>query len=322
MNKIVVVGSTNIDMMARVSHLPARGETVCDAVFSQAIGGKGMNQAIAAARLGGRVTFVSAFGNDPYAAQLRDALVDEGIAIDYIIDDSESPTGVALIYVSRDGDNCIAVAPGANHKLQPSLLGTFEKALGEADIVMMQAEIPYPTILATARRARDMGKRVILNLAPAIEAGPELLSAVDVLVVNEVEAGAVAGLPYSGDNLGDIFDRLAATGVPNVVVTVGSDGAYLLTPDGLTHVPPYRVKAVDTVAAGDTFCGALAVSYAGRYLTAGDLRLANAAAAIAVTRPGATTSIPTADEVARFIASQSSIPTDHEQLSNVNTAQA
>lgn len=301
MNKIVVVGSTNIDLMAKVHHLPSRGETVCDAEFSQAIGGKGMNQAIAAARLGGDVIFVTALGNDHYASLLKKHLQNERIITDYVIDDSEQPTGMALIYVSHEGENCIAVAPGANNKLQPTLLNTFKKALDRADIVIMQAEIPYQTICATASYAKSHGKKVILNLAPAKEADPELLSNVDVLVVNEIEGGIVAGLPYSDDNMDQIMMRLKHTGVKNIVVTVGSKGAYLITPFGCSHIEPYKVDVVDTVAAGDTFCGALAVQFSGDYITEENMRYANAASAIAVTRHGATTSIPTAEEVDRFL---------------------
>ncbi|MCM1036801.1 MAG: ribokinase [Bacteroides sp.] len=318
MNNIAVVGSTNIDMTARVSHLPACGETVCGAEFSQSVGGKGMNQAIAAARLGGRVTLVTALGGDPYAATLRSLLAREGITADYIIDSPDSPTGVALIYVSHRGDNCIAVAPGANDSLRPELLGSFDRALAEADVVLMQAEIPYPTILATARRARELGHKVIFNLAPAIAVDAELLGLIDVLIVNEVEAGTVADLPFDGDNLDAILDHLAALGIPNVVVTVGADGAWLLTPAGRELVPSYPVKPVDTVAAGDTFCGALAVAIRGEYLTPADLRRANAAAALAVTRPGATPSIPTADEVNSFIDTHSSTTIRHEQPSAVS----
>ena len=281
MNKIVVVGSSNIDMMAKVSHLPSCGETVCNAVFTHAVGGKGMNQAIAAARLGGDVTFVTALGNDHYADMLSNMLHKEGIVTDYVIYDNENPTGTALIYVSNSGDNCIAVASGANSKLQPELVHTFEKAIRQADIVLMQAEIPYSTIRSTALLAHDLGKKVILNLAPVCQVDSELLAAVDVLVVNEIEGAAVAGIPYSGDNLDEIIERLQLTGIRNIVVTAGSAGA--------------------------TFCGALAVVFEGDYITEENMRYANAASAIAVTRPGATTSIPDAGEVAQFIASQTTV---------------
>ncbi len=314
MNKIVVVGSTNIDMMAKVHHLPSCGETVGDAEFSQAIGGKGMNQAIAAARLGGDVTFVTALGNDHYASMLKALLRREGIATDYVIDDAEHPTGMALIYVSHAGDNCIAVAPGANHTLQPELVATFERAISDADVVVMQAEIPYETIRTTAKLAHSLGKKVVLNLAPACQADADLLSVVDVLVVNEVEGAAVAGLTFDNNNLDAIIDRLRLTGIPNIVVTVGKDGAYLITPFTSVHVASWKVEAVDTIAAGDTFCGALAVRFSDGYVTEDDMRYANAASAIAVTRPGATTSIPTADEVADFIASQPNQSILDEQL--------
>ena len=148
---------------------------------------------------------------------------------------------------------------------------------------------------------------MILNLAPVCQVDSELLAAVDVLVVNEIEGAAVAGIPYSGDNLDEIIERLQLTGIRNIVVTAGSAGAYLLTPFTRIHVPSFKVNAVDTIAAGDTFCGALAVVFEGDYITEENMRYANAASAIAVTRPGATTSIPDAGEVAQFIASQTTV---------------
>lgn len=302
MNKIVVVGSTNIDMMAKVHRLPECGETVGGAEFSQAIGGKGMNQAIAAARLGGEVTFVTSLGNDHYADMLKDQLRKEGISTDYVHDDADNPTGMALIYVSHAGDNCIAVAPGANGTLHPELVNTFEPAIANSDVVVMQAEIPIETIRSTARRAHDLGKKVILNLAPAFVADSDLLSTVDVLVVNEVEGGVLSGLPYDNSNLDSIIERLRRTGIPNIIVTVGKDGAHLVTPTDHIHVSSYDVEAIDTVAAGDTFCGALAVCIKGDYVTLHDMQYASAASAIAVTRHGATTSIPQAAEVEEFLA--------------------
>lgn len=302
MNKIVVVGSANIDMMAKVHRLPARGETIGNAEFSQAIGGKGMNQAIAAARLGGDVTFVTVLGNDHYAGMLKELIRKEGISTDYVIDDADHHTGMALIYVSHAGENCIAVAPGANGTLQPHLMDKFQPAIAGADVVVMQAEIPLETIRSTARLAHTLGKKVILNLAPAFVADAELLSSVDVLVVNEVEGGVLSGIPYDNSNLSEIIERLRNMGIPNIVITVGKHGAHLVTPESHIHVPSYEVDAIDTIAAGDTFCGALAVCLSGPYVTEDDMLYANAASAIAVTRRGATTSIPMAREVDEFIA--------------------
>lgn len=316
MKKIAVVGSSNIDMVAKVSHLPACGETVGNAEFSQCVGGKGMNQAIAAARLGGDVTFVTSLGRDSYAMELRRQLESEGIGTDYIIDTADRPTGTALIYVAGSGENCIAVAPGANYALEPELIDRFERAIAEADTVVMQAEIPYDTIKHTALRAHALGKRLILNVAPACHMEAEVLETVDTLIVNEVEAGYVSGIAYDGTNLAAIGRRLLAYGVRNVVITLGSRGAYLYNGIAETLVPSFKVDPVDTVGAGDTFCAAIAVHTAGDYITAEDLRFANAAGAIAVTRRGATPSIPTRAEVDAFLSQHNySIPQpqDHEK---------
>lgn len=165
--KVVVIGSSNIDMVAQVNHLPAPGETVGDANFMQSLGGKGANQAVAAARLGGSVTFVTSLGNDMYADILKKHFKKEGITTDYIIDDVNHPTGTALIFVANSGENCIAVAPGANYSLLPASIKQFSRVIDEADIIVMQAEIPYETIKRIALIAVQKGKKVLFNPAPA-----------------------------------------------------------------------------------------------------------------------------------------------------------
>ena len=165
--KVVVIGSSNIDMVAQVNHLPAPGETVGDASFMQSLGGKGANQAVAAARLGGSVTFVTSLGNDMYADILKKNFEKEGITTDYIINDTQHPTGTALIFVADSGENCIAVAPGANYSLSPESINHFSKVIDETEIVVMQAEIPYNTIKSIALLAQQKGKKVLFNPAPA-----------------------------------------------------------------------------------------------------------------------------------------------------------
>ena len=165
--KIVVIGSSNIDMVAQVSHLPAPGETVGDACFMQLLGGKGANQAVAAARLGASVTFITSLGNDMYADILKKQFEKEGIITEYIVDDECHPTGTALIFVADSGENCIAVAPGANYSLLPDAVIRFEKVIDEADMIVMQAEIPYETVKKVALLANERGKKVLLNPAPA-----------------------------------------------------------------------------------------------------------------------------------------------------------
>ncbi|MDD3036950.1 ribokinase [Bacteroides sp.] len=299
--KIVVVGSSNIDMVAQVSHIPAPGETVGNASFIQSFGGKGANQAVAAGRLGGSVTFVTALGNDMYADILKKHFKAEGIMTDYIIDDANHPTGTALIYVANSGENCIAVAPGANFSLLPECITQFSEVIEEADIIVMQAEIPYETIKKTALLAKQKGKKVLFNPAPACLIDEELMTAIDILVVNELEASFISRIEYTGNNLEDIAQTLLRSGARNIVITLGSQGVYMKNERETMQLPGYKVKAIDTVAAGDTFCGALAVVCAKKEIDKEALNFANAAAAIAVTRLGAQPSIPTLDEVNTFM---------------------
>lgn len=299
--KVVVIGSSNIDMVAQVDHLPAPGETVGDACFMQSLGGKGANQAVAAARLGGSVTFVTSLGNDIYANILREHFREEGIATDYIIDDANNPTGTALIFVADSGENCIAVAPGANHSLLPGAVERFSKVIDDANIIVMQAEIPYDTIKRIALTASQKGKKVLFNPAPACHIDPELMKAIDILVVNELEAAFISEMPYTGNNLEIIARTLIQKGARNVVITLGSQGVYMKNDRETIQLPGFKVNAIDTIAAGDTFCGALAVICAQKEIDYEALNFSNAAAAIAVTRSGAQPSIPMLDEVNCFI---------------------
>lgn len=299
--KVVVIGSSNIDMVAQVNHLPAPGETVGDASFMQSLGGKGANQAVAAARLGGSVTFVTSLGNDMYADILKKHFQKESIATDYIIDDMNHPTGTALIFVADSGENCIAVAPGANYSLSPHSVTRFIEVIDKADIVVMQAEIPYETNKKIALLTQEKGKRVLFNPAPACKIDEELMKAIDILVVNELEAAFISDINYTGNNLEEIALTLMKAGARNVVITLGSQGVYMKNRQETIHLPGYKVNAIDTIAAGDTFCGALAVVCAQKEIDRDALGFANAAAAIAVTRSGAQPSIPTLDEVKCFL---------------------
>lgn len=300
--KIVVIGSSNIDMVAQVNHLPAPGETVGQARFMQSFGGKGANQAVAAARLGGSVTFVTSLGNDMYAKVLKGHFEEEGIRTDYIVDDSMNPTGIALIFVADSGENCIAVAPGANGSLLPGVVSNFSEVLDDADIIVMQAEIPYDTIKHIALDAAKRGKKVLFNPAPACHIEVDLMKAIDILVVNELEAEFISGITYTKDNVGDIAGSLLEAGAKNVVITLGNEGAYMKNAETSFHIPGFRVNAIDTIAAGDTFCGALAVACAKKEIDYEALLFSNAAAAIAVTRSGAQPSIPVLSEVTQFLS--------------------
>lgn len=299
--KIVVIGSSNIDMIARVNHLPLPGETVGQAHFMQAYGGKGANQAVAAARMGGEVTFVTALGNDIYAELLKENFSKEGIVTDQIIIDSQNPTGTALILVAENAENCIAVAPGANGSLSTSHMEKIAQTLEGADIVVMQAEIPYETIKQVAIIAHRKGIKIMFNPAPACHIDAELMNIIDILVVNENEAQYISNSLIEEGNIDQIAQKLRDAGAKTVIITLGRRGSYLKTESEAYFVPSYPVKAIDTTAAGDVFCGALAVACVNGCISGEALRFASAAAAIAVTRIGAQPSIPVLAEVREFM---------------------
>ena len=299
--KIVVVGSSNIDMVARVHHLPRPGETVGDARFMQVFGGKGANQAVAAARLGGDVDFVTSLGNDMFAEVLTEHFKQNGIAAEHIRYSEKSPTGTALIYVSDNAENCIAVAPGSNGELTPDCLESFKEVFDQASVVVMQAEIPYETIVCVARYAHSKGVKVLFNPAPACRIDAELFSIIDILVVNETEAEYISGQSMNECDIPAMAQTLRDKGAKSAVITLGARGAYMASAEFCGQVPSYKVEAVDTTGAGDTFCGALAVACANEALSRDHLSFACAAAALSATREGAQPSIPTRDEVLKFI---------------------
>lgn len=299
--KILVVGSSNIDMVAQVEYLPTPGQTVGNGVFMQAFGGKGANQAVAAARLGGDVTFVSSLGNDMYSKLLIEHFGHEKINTEYIQIDNEKPTGTALIMVSAEAENCIAVTPGANGLLLPKKIAQFTSALDNADMLVMQAEIPYETTKQLALLAKQKGVKVLLNPAPACAIDPEFLSNVDILVVNETEAELISLKRFNEFSIEDIAQTLLQQGAQQVLITLGSKGLYLKTKQKVIKLDAFKVKAIDTTAAGDTFCGALAVACACKEIDEQALRFASAAAAISVTRLGAQPAIPTLTEVEYFL---------------------
>jgi ribokinase len=302
--KIVVVGSANTDMVVSVDHLPKPGETVLGGRFFSVQGGKGANQAVAAARLGAEVTFVARLGRDDLGRAAADAYRADGINLDYLIWDDAVPSGVALILVNAAGENIIAVAAGANGQLSPADVKAAEAAIRQADVLLIQLEIPLSTVQAAAQLARQYGVRVVLNPAPAAALPPELLALVDVLTPNETEA-AILTQGFAQGNAADPLDLAqqlqAISGVATIVMTLGSQGALLLDGGRATIIPTHRVKPVDTVAAGDAFNGALAVALGRGDALTDAIRFANAVGAISVTRAGAQTSLPTLDEVTAFL---------------------
>ncbi len=299
---IVVVGSSNTDMIIQLDRIPRPGETILGGEFSTAAGGKGANQAVGAARAGGNVTFVARVGRDMFGDQAVAGFQRDGICVDHVLRDKTAPSGVALIFVAKDGENSIAVAGGANAKLMSADVKRAAKAIRSAAVVVMQLETPLETIEAAAALAARAGVRVILNPAPARPLPDSLLRLVSILTPNETEAELLTGIKVDDETgAAKAADKLRSRGVPTVILTLGPRGAFVADATGKQLVPGFRVKAVDTTAAGDIFNGALSVALAeGKPLPVA-VRFANAAAALSVTRLGAQPSAPTRKEIEKFL---------------------
>lgn len=296
---VVVVGSANVDLVYTVASIPAPGETVIATGGSRHPGGKGANQAIAAARAGAATTFVALLGDDDGGALLRDSLRGAGVVDATRITAGE--TGTALITVDARAENTIVVNSGAN-ALFTSLTDDQAQLIRDAELLVLQLEIPLETVRAAAAVARAAGTRVLLNAAPVRPLPSEVLALVDVLIVNETEAAQLAG-----DDATDLFSRAQALtrSVPSVIITLGSAGSILLHRGDaeLTRVEAHEVEAVDTTGAGDTFCGALASALDEGLDLASAARFATAASALSVQRAGAVPSIPHRKEIDSFVSS-------------------
>lgn len=311
MARIAVVGSINMDMVAHARRLPRPGETLLGEDFQMAPGGKGANQAVAAARLGAQVNFVSRVGTRVHGRALIAALRAEGVDATHTIEDEAALPGIAVIMVGREGgENSIVYIPGSNAQLAPADIREASAALQQAQVVVAQLEVPQPAVLEAFRLAQAAGVRTILNAAPAHAVDPELLALTDCLVLNETEAAQLAGLPETGDSPESLARAavgvLLGRGLRCVLVTLGAQGVLVADAAGLRLVPARRVQAVDTVGAGDTFVGGVATAWAeGRSLDEA-VRLGQAAAAIAVSRVGVQSAMPRRQELdAEFAAPQS-----------------
>lgn len=299
---IVVIGSSNTDMTVQLTRLPKPGETIVGGQFFTSAGGKGANQAVAAARSGGNVTFVSCVGDDVFGRELIESYRREKINIDCVFTDRSEPTGVALIFVSENGENSIGVAPGANAKLLPRYVAKITPAIVAGGMLMLQLETPLEMVREVIRIAFDRRVPVVLNPAPAQPLDDEILKKTAYLTPNETETEKLTGV-----SVGDIPSaekagrQLLSRGVGTVILTLGERGAYVLSKDWAALVPPYRVTAVDTTAAGDVFNGAFAVALSEEKELIDAVKFANAAAALSVTRKGAQPSIPVREEIERFL---------------------
>jgi ribokinase len=299
--RVCVVGSSNLDLIFRTDRLPRPGETRAAAAYQLTCGGKGANQAVAAARLGAHVTMISRVGRDVFGNRLVDNFRAHGIDTRHVLTDDARPTGLASIAVDDDARNCILVVPGANAGLTPDDVRAAADSLRSADVVVAQLEVPLETVIAAFEIARAAGVRTILNPAPAVSLPDALLVLADVCVPNEPELELLAGRPLPA--LADVESAgraLRERGPDRVVVTLGERGALVIGPDPAEPIPPYRVDAADTTGAGDAFVGGLAVFLgAGRPLRDA-ARLAGAVAALSVTRVGTQTALPTRDELRAF----------------------
>lgn len=291
--KIVVIGSTNMDMVVKASHIPVPGETVLGGAFLMNPGGKGANQAVSIARLGGDVTFISKVGHDVFGRQSTQAFEEEGIDISGVLSDSELPSGVALITVDEFGENSIVVASGANLNLSPEDVEKYLEKIPDVGIILMQLEIPMETVKFAANYASSHGIKVILNPAPANSLLPELFKMIDIITPNSNEAEMLTGIAVTDeDTAREAAEFLQKQGIKNVAITLGAKGAVLLNEDGFYVIPATKVEAVDTTAAGDVFNGALALAISEGKDILSAIHFACQAASITATRMGAQSSIP------------------------------
>lgn len=293
LKKIVVIGSSNTDMVVKSDRLPVPGETVLGGAFMMNPGGKGANQAVAVARLGGNVTFITKTGNDLFGKQSVEMFDEENINTDFILSDPHHASGVALIMVDTTGENCIVVASGANGTLSPTDIDNAKSVIETADILLMQLEIPMETVEYAAKIASEKGVKVILNPAPAAFLSNDLLKNLYAVVPNKTEAEMLSGIKVTDwESARQAADIISAKGVDLLVITLGSKGSLIKENGKYIEVPVEKINAVDSTAAGDTFCGALCVALSEEQSILAAVEFANKAAGITVTREGAQAAIP------------------------------
>jgi len=301
---ITVIGSSNVDLIVKLPRFPKPGETIQGDQFYKAQGGKGANQAIAAARAGANVCFISRVGNDDFGKSTLLSYSNDGIIIDHVSVDTEISTGVALIYVDAQGENTIGLAAGANTTLTSEHVRGATSTIASSKIILLQLEIPFETVKESITLAQKANVPVILNPAPAQPIDSEILKNVSILTPNESETEILTGISLASDDAIEHAARLLRSkGVQTVIITLGARGVYLANKNESLFIPGFQVQAVDTTAAGDVFNGTLAVAIAEGKNLIEAIRFANAAAALSVTKIGAQTSAPYRKEIDEFLSS-------------------
>ena len=302
MNKIVVIGSSNVDMIIKSAWLPKPGETVGNGIFAKVNGGKGANQAVAAARGGGNVVFITCLGSDDFAPAMINNFQKDNIDTQFVFVENNVSTGIALILVDNKGENCISVAPGANYFLSLEHISQVETIIKESKIILLQLEIPIDSVLYAIELAHKHGKKVVMNPAPAKKIDDKHMAMIDSLVLNESEAEFLTGLPVTTDTqIREAANALLTKGPKNVVITLGAKGAFVKNSDKDEFLPAFKVEPIDTTAAGDVYCGNLAVELVEGKSIFEAVKFASAASAISVTRLGAQPSAPSRNETIEFL---------------------
>ncbi|MCA9411512.1 MAG: ribokinase [Candidatus Omnitrophica bacterium] len=302
MGRVVVVGSTNVDLVVQAPKLPAPGESVLGGVFQQFQGGKGANQAVAAARGGAGVEFIGRVGSDKYGEDAKASLSQAGVQLAHFVQDPELPTGIALIVVDAAGENQIAVAWGANGALSPNQIDEALEALETADVILTQLEMPIESVERVAELAHRLGKTFVLNPAPVQPLPDSLLMKVDIVTPNLGELGELTGRDIDSlDSVESAAKHLLSKGCGAVVVTQGAEGCLAVTPEESWWVKAIEVDARDTVGAGDCFSGNLAAALAEGLTLKEGIKWATVAAGLSVTRLGAQASMPARDEIERYL---------------------
>ncbi|MDG3581154.1 ribokinase [Galbibacter pacificus] len=303
MSKIVVIGSSNTDLISKMEHFPIPGETIEGESFFQTMGGKGANQALAAHKLGGNVQFVTSLGKDSNGKSTMKYYKRAQLDVSLSLVTDEIPSGTAMIWVDGKGENSIVINSGANKMLSSTYIDKIQKVIAEAYMVVLQLEIPYETVKRVCEIASRNKTKIFFNPAPAQRIDAEIIKMTDILVVNETEARIISGEKSGKLEQDEMIDRLRAMGAKTVILTLGKKGSIFKDGRTVISVPAFSVNAVDSTAAGDVFCGAIAAELSKGSSWENALEFATAASAISVTKMGAQPSIPTEKEVLEFLKS-------------------